>query len=222
MSEQAELTARALERFERVLRDVEHPILDALQPGLPTDVIADAVAATGLRLPDEAAELWRWRNGVDPAYTADRGRIPGSEMFPGNARFLSLEQAVQISSTYQREDYFDVRDDLSPQWFPVADVDGSMIWVDCTGDPLGPAPLIYWYLKDYNPPEELARQTVPSVARGVEVWTALIERGIWRVVKSGDVATFDGRDYVLRDVHPHYAILRPPDEDLPAHWPARW
>lgn len=220
MARQADLAARALKRFERALKDADHPLLHGLQSGLPVDAIDDTMSPTGLRLPDEAAQLWRWRDGVDPLFLADRDRVIGSEKLPGGAVFLRLEKAVDEYLWFR--DHSDDREDYSEAWFPIADLDGSKIWVDCSGDPSGPAPMLYWYLKDYNPPEELARQTVSSVTRGVEVWTALLERQIWRVLRSGDVVEFGGASYALRDVPERYDLCRMLDDDLVDQWPVAW
>jgi len=36
-------------------------------------------------------------------------------------------------------------------------------------------------LKEYNPPENLRRRRAASVAEGVDVWTAMLEGGLWAV-----------------------------------------
>lgn len=222
MSPQSERAAAALARFEDVLRSMNHPLLDALQPGISTDEIRAALAPTGLTLPDEAVELWRWRNGLNPAFTADRTHVPGSRMLPGGVRFLPISAAVQKYLRFRDEHWFDDdRTDLSSQWFPFGTYTNSdIMWIDCSGGPSEPAPLIFWWLSDYNPPEELAARTVPSVTRGVEVMTAAIEREIWTLVRPGDTVTFDGTSIVLRDdTIASYNWVRDRDSDLPARWP---
>lgn len=222
MSPQSERAAAALARFDGVLRSMNHPLVDALRPGASADEIHAAVEPTGMALPDEAVELWRWRNGLDPAFTADRAHVPGSEMLPGGVRFLSIAAAVQDYLRFRDEHWFDGdRTDLSSQWFPFGGyTNGDMMWIDCSAGRSDPAPLIYWYLKDQNPPDQLAARTVPSVARGVEIMTALIERGIWTLVGPGDTVTFDGTSLVIGDgATPRYNWVRDRDDDLPASWP---
>lgn len=173
-------------------------------------------------LPDEAVELWRWRNGLNPAFTAAGTHVPGSEMLPGGVRFLPIAAAAREYLRCRDEHWFDGdRTDLSSRWFPFgAYNNGDIMWIDCSGDQSEPAPLIYWWLTDYNPPDELAGRTVPSVSRGVDVMTTAIEREIWTLVRPGVTVTFDGTSVVIADdAIPRYDWARDRDDDLPAHWP---
>lgn len=108
-----ERVEQALRRLEEALRDSEHPLLSALQPGLDADAIA-AMEPTGLRFPEEAAALWRWRNGVAPAFTSDPTRVPDSEMLPGGCLFLPLEAAVRSYLSHRHTFPWEDRNDLLP------------------------------------------------------------------------------------------------------------
>lgn len=217
MTAQGNRARQALERLEDALRATNHPLLGALQPGLDEDAITQTMAPTGLVLPDQAAALWRWRDGVASWFTADTTRVPDREMLPGGCLLLPLERAVHWYLWHRHNFPWGDRDDLSPAWFPVALQGAGFLWVDCGGD--AGARLISWFTADYNPADELAARSVPSVARGAEVWAMLLERGIWAVAGSGDTVTMGGRTYTLRDVRPGYGFVRDRDDDLPANWP---
>lgn len=192
---------RALTQLEDVLRQMGHPLLALLEPGLTHDQIVQTMAPTGLTLPDEAAAVWRWRNGVEPE-SYDPAAVPGSNELPGGFVLLDLQAATDMYLRNRAEFPWGQLDDLSQDWFPLATGSGYTMWVDCADAPHSPARLISRYTSDYNPAQELERRSVPSVARGVEVWTALLERGIWRVAGPGDTVTFDGQSRVLSDTAP--------------------
>lgn len=192
----------SLARLERALRDAGHPLAGMLQPGLPEPRVRDAVAATGLRLPDEAVALWSWRDGVRPAATADPGRTPGSEFLPGGCLFLPLDDAVAFFRQHLATFPWDDLDDHDRTWFPLARYGhGDTIWVECAGEEHGPAPLVRTLLGDYNEPGTLADRRVASVADGLDVWTAWLERGIWGLREGS------------------WQMTRDRDADLPTAWP---
>lgn len=209
----------ALARLEVVLRSLGHPLLDLLEPGLTSEQIIEAMAPTSLTLPHEAAAVWRWRNGLRPG-TYDPTATPRSNELPGGFVPLGLHRAADMYLRNLADFPWDQLDDLARDWFPFAIGSGYTMWVDCAGVPDRPARLISRYTSDYNPPEELERCSVPSVTRGIEVWTALLERGIWTVVGPGDTVSFDGQPLVLGDTAPQrWGYVRDPDEDLPQGWP---
>ena len=95
-------------------------------------------------------------------------------------------------------------DDWSPRWFPAFQFDnGDTVYLNCSSAPTaGPTPLQLRYMKDYNPPEVLARNRITSLAMGIDVMTALVERGLWAV---------DPRVN-------GYELVRDPDPDLAVAW----
>lgn len=147
--------------------------------------------------------LWAWHDGLDPAFTNSE-RIPGAEFLPGGVLFRRLPQAEE-RYRWMLDDYpaTDI-DDWSPQWFPAFESDnGDTVYLDCSTEaPSGPTPLQKRYLKDYNPPDVLARNRIGSIAEGIQVMTALIERGLWAV--DPRVNAFE--------------LLRDPDPDLDVAW----
>jgi cell wall assembly regulator SMI1 len=198
----AAAAAAALERLEAALAATDHPLVRALRPGLDADEIATETSRLRIRVPDDAAALWRWHDGVDPAYTAQRGRIPGSELLPGGGLLMSLDRAVEWY-VHQRDGFpWEDLDDWSIGWFPAIRYgNGDVIWVDCSGAPDGPTPMILRYNADYNSADDLRRRRI-FVTDGIEVLTALVERGIWAV----DPRTGG------------YDFTRDPDPDLETAW----
>lgn len=214
-----ERVERALARLEAVLASLRHPLLDMLQPGLSHEQVIETVAPTGLTLPEEAAAVWRWHDGLRPgSFGADA--TPRSNELPGGFVLLPLWGAVQKYLHDRAEFPWDQLDDLSGDWLPFAAGDPYTMWVDCAGPPNRPARLISRYDRGYNPSDELERCSVPSVARGVEVWATLLERGIWACTGPGDTVTFGGESHVLGDTSPRgWGYVRDADEDLPQGWP---
>jgi hypothetical protein len=64
----AEDTAAALIGFQAALARAQHPLIGALRPGLARDDIRSQTTAAGIRLTDDAVELWAWHDGVDPDF----------------------------------------------------------------------------------------------------------------------------------------------------------
>ena len=189
----------ALARLDRALEKAGHPLPAALRPGLAADVIRELMVPTGLTLPDEAAALWRWHNGLEPSFTA-KARQPGAEMLPGGALFLALGLAVE-TYLWHREHYpWTDLDDLSPGWFPAAMFGhGAIIWIDCSAAPGEPASAVLLGQDERNPPEEVARRTLASLVDGVSWWASLLEWGQWvlRQLDDGGIWTF------VDDPEPH-------------------
>jgi cell wall assembly regulator SMI1 len=196
-------TRAALARLEDAMRRTRHPLVEALQPGLPPDEVRERVAALGVALPDDAVALWAWHDGFDPAFTKSE-RVPGAEFMPGGVLFLRLARAEEdygwMLETYPVSDI----DDWSPKWFPAfASDNGDTVYLDCSTTPAtGPTPLQLRYMKDYNPPEVLARNRIGSIDWGIDVMTALVERGIW----------------ALNPQFIGYGFVRDADPDLDARW----
>lgn len=196
-------TRQALERLEAMLQRREHPLAYQLKSGLDAAEVRSRTQAVGIRLPDDALELWRWHDGVDPAFTLRRGRVPGSEFLPGGGLLLPLADAikwyVEQRDNFPRGDL----DDWSIDWFPAVRYGhGDINWLDCSGPAEGPTPMVLRYNFDYNEPEQLHQRRIPSVAEAVDVWTILLEREIWAV---------DPRTGA-------YDFTRDPDPDLPTAW----
>lgn len=147
--------------------------------------------------------LWAWHDGFDPSFTRSQ-RVPGAEFLPGGLLFRRLEQAEE-HHRWMLENYpaTDI-DDWSPRWFPAFQFDnGDTVYLNCSSAPTaGPTPLQLRYMKDYNPPEVLARNRITSLAMGIDVMTALVERGLWAV---------DPRVN-------GYELVRDPDPDLAVAW----
>lgn len=174
-------TAEALARFEAALGARGHPLAGMLSPGLGDDEIASTMQPTGLTLPAAAAALWRWRDGVAAQATADLGRVPGSEFTPGGILLPSLSHAVEVYLDHLENFPWGDLDDCSPSWFPIGLTGhADTLWVDCAGPASGR--VIYRKGDDYNTPEDLARNTLPSLAEVIDRWTAMLTGGEFALV----------------------------------------
>jgi len=187
LSDEADRFSAASEQFEAALAARNHPLGRFLRPGLSVERIESLMATTHrgtppagasgppLRLPEAAARLWSWHDGVD---TTDLTRVPGSEQLPGGLVFLPLELAVQNYQASVADFPWTDLDDMSPDWFPIATMGhGDQLLVDCAGTAQGQ--LVYRKLGDYNTQEDFERENLPSIAHAFEAWTRLLVSGDW-------------------------------------------
>lgn len=195
-------TAAALVRFEATLARIGHPLAHALRPGLDGEDIRSRTSGVGVRVPEDAVGLWEWHDGVDQALLPPTV-VPRSEALPGGPSFLSLTDALQ-NYVWTVENFpFSDLDDWSTDWFPAFTYsNGDTIYLDCSAPPEGPTPLQYRALKDYNRPADRHRRRIGSIAEAFDVWTSLLDRGLWAVDPRSDA----------------YDLTRDPDPDLPVAW----
>src|SRR5436305_1741272 len=113
----AEDTAAAFTEFQAALARARHPLIGALRPGLARDDIRSQTTAAGIRLTDDAVELWGWHDGVDPDLI-EPPRIPRSWSLPGGPYFLPLGDALRDYAWLLNNFPFSDLDDWSTTWFP--------------------------------------------------------------------------------------------------------
>jgi hypothetical protein len=82
------LDSTLFNKLEAQWRRLHPPLLDALQPGLSPDDIAEKMEPTGLALPPELQTWWGWHNGVSPNLDA---------YFTPACQLLSLDDAIEIA-----------------------------------------------------------------------------------------------------------------------------
>lgn len=215
MMTQVEQVEQALRRLEAALVDAGHPLLDHLQPGLTHDKIVETMGPTGLMLSDEAAAVWRWRNGVAPLQP-DPDMVGGDRELPGGRTLLPLDVAVEDYLRNRDQFPWDQLDDLSPAWFPLVTYGHGYVWVDCSVGRDESAPLICRSHEGNADP--IDQRSVPSVAAGIEAWAKLLERRIYRIQRPGELVTYEGQTYPLNLPRPMWMVVRDPDPDLPARW----
>lgn len=158
------------------------PVLNALTRGL-TDAEIDAIIAPlGLRLPDEARERWRWRDGVVDV------REPGDRYIGPGVRYLPLSAAVDryLNQRALAEKVASEEDDPThwwqPNWFPIVSLDtGGEVAVDCAAPVHDPSPVrvVDWWREDFMEP------VAPSLGAVVEEWIDAFDSGRWRWVAEG-------------------------------------
>lgn len=167
-----------LERYEQMIGRLERPIMEFLAPGLPEDAIDAATARIRLRLPVEARVWYQWHDGTTaaPLNYPDRRRTIGIRDY----ELLSLDQAIATyennRATVARHDTprWPADEQYHPSWFPLLQADnGDMLIVDCDVPDGAPTPVRRFGWDDE------ARHEIrsPSLARTVEVWVMMYERG---------------------------------------------
>ena len=173
----------AAERLVRALRAVDHPLPDHLRPGLDDARIAAAIESTGLRLPDEAAALWRWADGVGPMPPGTR---PGGAELPGGLEFPSLERAI---ATYREHLEIFPWEDTPPElmrrsWFPAFVSGEDDYWLHTEAEAAGDVPVTRIYRADLVTDDMIEEHTTPSLAAMFDDMVHLVEGGHWRLVAS--------------------------------------
>jgi cell wall assembly regulator SMI1 len=139
-----ERMSTALRRFEEALQAAGHPLRGLLRPGLSADTIEELVAPTGLQLPDEAAVLWSWRDGIDSTTNTWPAGPAWGERLPGGARLLPLAEALRVWEENRDNMDWPARTDLSPHWLPLATFGSpGLLWLDCTAAPGEASPVRY-------------------------------------------------------------------------------
>lgn len=91
-------TRDALERLEIALAAMDHPIASTPREGLTDDQVDELTGQAGVTLPDQARELWKWRNGwqiTQPGWSTIDGQL-----FPHNVPFLTLQEALSDHADY--------------------------------------------------------------------------------------------------------------------------
>lgn len=214
----ADQTRRALADLDTVMGSADYPTRHHLAPGVTAAYINSVLAATGLTVPDELRAVWQWHNGTRPSTDP---RNPGGpdqyRRLPGGHTLLSVERAVELWEWHRDNFPWDQLDTIERNWLPLAAADPGTVWVDCTGPPSSPAPV---YLeRDGDDRAEVEARRVASITRLVQLWTAVLERGIWRLRHPGDTVTLrDGRSYPLQVGRPVW-LLDDGHPDLPPDWP---
>jgi cell wall assembly regulator SMI1 len=172
----ARLSAALLERLESLWREQGAPLVDHLQPGMPSDQAARLVEPCGLRLPSEAALWWEWRDGVP----SERPREMGGPAF----FFLPLAEAVEQYGASRRVAHTAARDEneadrlWDPAWLPITMAGyGAVVACDCSVAHDEPTPI---RVVDWAHNERSNVPVAESFGEMVGWWIEAIESGAWR------------------------------------------
>lgn len=170
----------ALARLQAHLERLDAPIVHYLRPGVSADRVAVKVSgATGLQLPDQAAQWFAWHNGVvqhDPAVAPHA--FNGWDL-------LDLDRAItqyhwltrtagELDSPAPEAEVEDEIEAWDVHWFPLTiDRGGTPLMVVCGGDRDGQIDILYWDEPD------LIGHSYPSLAWVVDAWVGLLDEGLW-------------------------------------------
>lgn len=149
-----------------------------LNPGLPRNEFLDVVRDLPL-VPHEDAVTWFGWHTVPP-----ERRLRGPHVGASFMEFLKIEQVMSLHRIYleltapeaQQEGVTFAQAGWDPQWLPICEaVNGSVVAMDCSAAPDGPAPLFVSH-KDYFP----VTADLPSLQDLVEVWISLYDDGTYQ------------------------------------------
>lgn len=172
-----------LDRILAWSRDHGRPVAKLLAPGLDDEQMEVLQGKLGWRLPSQAIELFRWRNGL-----IDDAHVPLGHLhfFPWYY-LVSFEEAIDTIKTYRDEGLW------RPRWFPIfASGAGDFIILDCTRGDTESGPVLA-FLKDH--PEQPHQYS--SLATMLETLAECFAR---------DAFFLDERGYMGRDLRKQAAI----------------
>jgi len=164
----------ALDDFLGVLLQLNRPVAKLLRPGLERAVIRDLCSALPFPMPEEAAELYAWRDGTAGL---DDLKIDETCLFP-NYVFPSLKAAVEEAALLERVRECQPGETSWPAGsLPLfMDAGGCCYALDCVGS----SPSVFEYVPDYG--SELAfcdlRRMIVSI-------TACYREGAYHVGPKG-------------------------------------
>jgi hypothetical protein len=108
------------------------PMASAFLPGLSDGEIDALMKPTGLRLPQSARDLYKWRNGVDR-------KKKGGYVFFYRMQMFPLHEQIK----YSYAGLCEVREDFNKNWFPLFDTVTADRWaIDCNSPHAVDAPII--------------------------------------------------------------------------------
>jgi hypothetical protein len=169
-----------LERLERHLVDQQAPAAALLRPGLSDEAIDELIAPTGLDLPEEARELFRWHDGTrgDIRDQRDRSIAGGWQFHPLQDQVARLhEWRAGVQEAADEEGWELV---YKPVYFPLLQgVNwGSLVMIRCGHRTRSfPNPVIY--AEQFAPSSELAI-THFSLYSLFETWLLWLDAGhVW-------------------------------------------
>lgn len=155
------LTEEHLERFEEALRRAGAPFVDHLRPGLTPDQVRALTAPfEGLSLPQELLTWFGWHNGA-----SDRGVLSPKRLY------LSLQEVLEDHLALLRIGAGPAHRSL----LPITN-ERPLILVECVPE----SPTVGRVFVEYF--AEAPEPALASVGELIEIWTAYLEKGIWRYV----------------------------------------
>ncbi len=169
----------ALERIEAVWLRMGAPIVDALRPGLADEQIDQILRPTGLLLPVEVRELFRWHDGT---HNTQIGAADDRAYFGFGWDFADLGTLIEFYQGKWRESLVTFAAMANepvmwwPEWFPVFLSEQSAAVVSTADRPV-------WHpiavVQPIMPFEENWQH--PSFVSLVETWASLLETGaeVW-------------------------------------------
>lgn len=186
----------ALETTILHLQRLRRPVVEELQPGADVSEIVNAFAGIGLVLPNEAVDLWRWRNGT--RIVSGVTKLDDIHFFPG-FYFFSYEDALK--------QYAALRDDLrwNSAWLPVfANGGGDFYALDLAGGDARHAPVVGFILGEDEHPTEYE-----NLERMCQTIAVCFERGVFFVSEQGYLdADDDGHAFVARQLNPSVILWK--------------
>ncbi len=136
-SDAAVRTAELLAQFESLWVAQGAPIAAALAPGLRDTEIDALIEPTGLTLPPEARELFRWHDGAVRRPGPDDARRLwgfGRWEFRPLAELVDYRQGMWMDTQEELSDDADEPSPWAETWFPVLRAIGwSDLLIDCAG-----------------------------------------------------------------------------------------
>ena len=104
-----EMIPQLLNEIEKSLRQLDHPCVDHLNPGISSQQIQELFKETPLQLNQDLCALYTWRNGSKDCEGITLGELA---FFPG-FYLMSLEESIQ---TYME---LKARNGWDKSWFPI-------------------------------------------------------------------------------------------------------
>ena len=181
-------TADLLAQFESLWVAQGAPIAAALAPGLGDDEIDALIEPTGLSLPPEARELFRWHDGAVRRPGPDDGsRLWGFgqwEFFP-LAELVDYRQGMWMDTQEEMSDDADEPSPWKDSWFPLLRGSGwADVLIDC-----GEAHEVA--LVRGTAPFEPRRPRLSSLPNMLEIWLTFFQDGRIRWDTSSQAWTRD-------------------------------
>jgi hypothetical protein len=174
----AEVT-KALERYEDALRRRGAAVVPNLRPGISETELRELERQHHLELPEDAAAVWRWHNGVDgiagTPNSAHAHRLGPYKLFADLA--FSLDFAARFIA---------LSIEGNPQYSPHRGIRAVSLFTDNVGFMIDITPG-HGAVTFLNEPSQRALDEFPvmPVAERVDWWTWAIENGAWTIDEHG-------------------------------------
>lgn len=166
----------AIARFEAALERADHPLLQRLGPGLPRATVIRRFDRAGLTIPDEAVDLWGWRNGVEPDPENDHGA--NSHQLPGGFDLLSVDQAIGSHHAFLRDFPFADIDAIRPEWLEVLRAGRRCLRLDLRVERDQPVPVLPHHIDETDPGYPEANR-LDSLSDLFDAMARLLDEGHW-------------------------------------------